>query len=135
MILQVGVKVFLKNNEGKFLLIKRSLVKYPNVTDPWDIVGGRIEAGSSLLENLRREVAEETGLEIISEPQLLAAQDIMPNPEKHIVRLTYVADTEGTPSLDTSENTEYRWLSVAEIKRQENLDKYAKEVLERNLIR
>src|SRR3989344_8006836 len=115
MILQVGVKVFLKNNEGKFLLIKRSLVKYPNVTDPWDIVGGRIEAGSSLLENLRREVAEETGLEIISEPQLLAAQDIMPNPEKHIVRLTYVADTEGTPSLDTSENTEYRWLSVAEI--------------------
>ena len=134
MILQVGVKVFLKNKEGKYLLIKRSSVKYPDVKDPWDIVGGRIDPGSPLLENLKREVKEETGLPIVSEPRLVAAQDIMPNPEKHVVRLTYVADTEGEPVLDTSENTEYRWLSVEEIKKQEGLDKYAKEVLEKNLI-
>ncbi|MDO8482813.1 MAG: NUDIX domain-containing protein [bacterium] len=135
MILQVGVKVFLKNKEGKYLLIKRSPVKYPDVKDPWDIVGGRINAGSSLLENLKREVQEETGLEITSEPVLVAAQDIIPNPEKHVVRLTYVADTEGDPVLDTGENIEYRWLSVKEIRQQRNLDKYAKEVLTRNLIK
>ena len=134
MILQVGVKVFLKNKEGKYLLIKRSSVKYPDVKDPWDIVGGRIDPGSPLLENLKREVKEETDLPIVSEPRLVAAQDIMPNQEKHVVRLTYVADTEGEPVLDTSENTEYRWLSVEEIKKQEGLDKYAKEVLEKNLI-
>src|SRR3989338_832717 len=134
MILQVGVKVFLKNKEGKYLLIKRSSVKYPDVKDPWDIVGCRIDPGSPLLENLKREVKEETDLPIVSEPRLVAAQDIMPNQEKHVVRLTYVADTEGEPVLDTSENTEYRWLSVEEIKKQEGLDKYAKEVLEKNLI-
>ncbi|KKU68198.1 MAG: ADP-ribose pyrophosphatase [Parcubacteria group bacterium GW2011_GWA2_47_16] len=112
MILQVGVKVFLKNQEGKYLLIKRSPVKYPDVKDPWDIVGGRIDSGSPLLENLKREVKEETGLEITSEPRLLAAQDIIPNSEKHVVRLTYVADTKGEPVLDTSENTEYKWVTI-----------------------
>lgn len=116
------------------MLIKRSPVKYPDVKDPWDIVGGRIDAGSQLLENLKREVKEETELQIISEPILVAAQDIMPNPGKHIVRLTYIADTEGESVLDTVENTEYRWLSLDEIKKQEGLDKYAKEVLEKNLI-
>jgi ADP-ribose pyrophosphatase YjhB (NUDIX family) len=132
--LQVGVKAFLKNNEGKYLLIKRSPVKYPSVTDAWDIVGGRIEPGSKLIENLRREVTEETGLEIISEPKLIAAQDIIPNTEKHVVRLTYIADTEGEPKLDTEENTEYRWLTLAEIKAEKNIDKYVKEVLEQKLI-
>jgi len=132
--LQVGVKAFLKNNEGKYLLIKRSPVKYPSVTDAWDIVGGRIEPGSKLIENLRREVTEETGLEIISEPKLIAAQDIIPNAEKHVVRLTYVADTDGEPQLDTKENTEYRWLTLGEIKAEKNLDKYAREVLERGLV-
>ena len=135
MILQVGVKVFLKNKEGKYLLVKRSPAKYPDVKDPWDIVGGRIDLGSKLLENLKREVKEETGLPIVSEPRLVAAQDIMPNPEKHVVRLTYVADTEGEPVLDTDENIEYRWLSLVEMKQQDNLDKYVKDVLARNLIK
>ena len=88
-----------------------------------------------LLENLKREVKEETGLEITSEPRLLAAQDIIPNPEKHVVRLSYVADTEEEPVLDTDENTEYRWLSIVEIKQQDNLDKYTKDVLARDLIK
>lgn len=132
--LQVGVKVFLRNKAGKFLLIKRSPIKYPNVLDAWDIVGGRIEPGSKLIENLRREVKEETKLEIISEPKLICAQDIIPNAEKHVVRLTYVADTEGEPKLDTEENTEYRWLTLEEIQAEPNLDKYVKEVLGKKLL-
>src|SRR3989338_7224600 len=66
--LQVGVKILLRNNEGKYLLLKRSPEKYPEIGARWDIVGGRIDAGTPLIENLRREVKEETGLEISSEP-------------------------------------------------------------------
>ena len=134
MILQVGVKVILKNNEGKYLLIKRSPIKYPEVTNPWDIPGGRIDPGTSLMENLRREVKEETGLEIISEPKLLAAQDILRLPEKHVVRLTYSAETAGEPVLDTTENIEYKWVTLSELKKQEKLDKYVKEVLKAGLL-
>ncbi len=134
MILQVGVKAFLKNKDGKFLLIKRSPVKYPDVKDPWDIVGGRIDAGSSLLENLKREVKEETGLEIISEPRLVAAQDILRLEGKHIVRLSYVAEAGGELVLDQSEHTEHKWVTVEEIKKQDKLDIYVKEIVEKELV-
>jgi len=50
--LQVGVKALLRNKEGKYLLIRRSSEKYPEVGAKWDIVGGRINPGETLLENL-----------------------------------------------------------------------------------
>lgn len=133
--LQVGVKVFLKNKEGKYLLVKRSSEKYKNAKGNWDIVGGRIDPGSKLIDNLKREVLEETALKIISEPILISAQDIIPSAEKHIVRLSYVADTEGEPVLDESENTEYKWLSVNEMKNQEDLDIYVAEILGNDLLK
>lgn len=132
--LQVGVKVFLRNTEGKILLVRRSEEKYGKTKGSWDIVGGRIDPGTSLIENLKREVEEETKLQITSEPKLIAAQDIIPNEERHIVRLTYVAVTEGEPVLDTSENSEYKWLTFEELIQTEDLDAYAKELLDKGLI-
>ena len=48
MILQVGVKAFLKNKEDKYLLVHRSSEKYKAAKGSWDIVGGRIDAGTRL---------------------------------------------------------------------------------------
>lgn len=132
--LQVGVKIFLKNGDGKFLIIKRNPEKYPNTKGSWDIVGGRINAGTKLLENLKREVEEETKLEIIGELKLIHAQDIIPNPEKHVVRLSYIGETNMEPVLDTEENIEYKWLSVDELKNQEDLDIYVKEIIDKGVI-
>lgn len=135
MILQVGTKAFLKNSEGKFLLVKRSQEKYKNTKGTWDIVGGRIEPGTTLLENLKREIKEETGLEVTSEPVLICAQDIIRAPEKHVVRLTYIASIKGDIRLDTSENTEYKWLSLEEVRNQEDIDVYVKEIIEKGLLK
>ncbi len=55
------MKILLKNKEGKYLLVRRNPKKYPEVGAKWDIVGGRIEPGSSLIENLKREIKEEVG--------------------------------------------------------------------------
>ncbi|MBP6858204.1 MAG: NUDIX hydrolase [Candidatus Pacebacteria bacterium] len=132
--LQVGVKAFLKNKDGKYLLLKRSAEKYKGTKGSWDIVGGRIDPGTKLLENLKREVLEETQLEITSEPRLIHAQDIIPNEEKHVVRLTYVADTSGEPILDTSENTEYKWLTSDEIASHPDVDIYVLEILSKHLL-
>lgn len=127
--LQVGVKVLLKNPDGKYLVVHRSAAKYPEVPNPWDSVGGRIHPGTSLLDNLKREVAEETKLEVISEPRLLKAQDILRITGKHIVRLTHLAETSGEPVLD-EEHDDYQWLSIEQIKQLDGLDIYLKEVLE-----
>jgi 8-oxo-dGTP pyrophosphatase MutT (NUDIX family) len=134
MILQVGVKALLKNKDGKYLILKRSAEKYGKFGDMWDIVGGRIEPGSSLMENLKREVTEETQLQISSEPRLLHAQDILRHKDKHVVRLTYVADATGEVVLDTSENVDYKWLTLDELRRLSGLDEYVKEILEKKLI-
>lgn len=127
--LQVGVKVLLKNKQGKYLLLKRSLVKYPEINGRWDIVGGRIDAGTPLLDNLKREVKEETGLTLNSDPTLIAAQDILPGSKKHVVRLTYVADIKGKPKLDAVEHEEYKWFSLEEIKELDDVDYYFKQIL------
>ncbi|MDO8474174.1 MAG: NUDIX domain-containing protein [bacterium] len=131
--LQVGVKAFLKNNGGKYLLVRRSSEKYPEVGAKWDIVGGRIEPGSPLLENLKREIMEEVSLELTEEPVLVAAQDILRAPGKHVVRLTYVGTIAGEPKLD-NDHTEFRWFTKEELKNIEDLDIYFKELLDNNKI-
>lgn len=131
--LQVGVKVILRNKEGKYLILKRNTEKYKNVRGEWDIPGGRINPGTLLIDNLRREVFEETKLEIQSDPKLLYAQDIIPNAEKHVVRLTYTATADGDPKLDLTENTEYKWLTADELKILEGLDIYVKEILNKGI--
>jgi 8-oxo-dGTP diphosphatase len=45
------------------------------VTVTWDLPGGRVERAELLLEALRREVAEETGLRVRGEPRLAFVQE------------------------------------------------------------
>lgn len=131
--LQVGVKALLKNNEGKYLLLRRSPDKYPEAGATWDIVGGRIDPGSSLLENLKREIKEETGLDLNDEPRLIAAQDILRVPRRHVVRLTYTAAIDGEPKLD-GDHTEFKWFTGSELKILENVDSYFKELLDKGTV-
>lgn len=129
MILQVGVKVLLINPDGKYLLVKRSATAYPNAICGWEPVGGRITPGIPLLENLKREILEETGITRIENIKLVAAQDILRVEGKHIVRLTYVADTADELVVLDSENTEYIWVSMDELKSLEDLDPYLEELV------
>lgn len=133
MTLQVGVKIFLKNPGGKFLLLKRSPLRYPNIKNFWDIPGGRIDTGSKLFDNLKREVQEETKLSITSAPKLIAAQDII-RPDKHIVRLTFGGDTSGEPTLN-EEHTEYQWLTLDEMLAIRELDEFTRELIETGVMR
>ena len=129
--LQVGVKALLKNKDGRFLLLVKSGKKYTEIGyDIWDIPGGRIKPGVPLLENLKREIKEETGLDLKFKPSLIAAQDILRIEELHVVRLTYVADIDGDVRVDGEEHTDYKWLSLEEMKKVEVLDIYVKELVD-----
>ena len=132
--LQVGVKIFLRNPDGKYLLLHRSSKKYPDIKALWDIVGGRIHLGSSLLDNLKREVNEETSL-VFSDPELIYAQDMLRIPFLHVVRLTSVGNCDGEPTLDY-EHDDYSWLSMDQIKNlpEGELDTYVSDVITSGLI-
>ncbi len=133
--LQVGVKILLKNVEGKYLVMLRSAIKYPDAGAQWEFAGGRIDPGTLLIENLTREVKEETGLEVVGEPKLIAAQDILrPTKNRHIVRLTYAGEAIGSVAL-SDEHTDFKWLSIDEIKILNPIDQYFKEILDKGLIK
>ena len=73
---------------GRLLLVNA----YPGEeSDLWCVPGGGVEAGASLADNLRREVFEETGLEV--EPAALLAISEFHDPEVgfHQVDLIYRA--------------------------------------------
>lgn len=127
--LQVGVKILLKNTEGKYLLLHRSPERYPEVNNPWDIPGGRIEPGIPLLENLKREIKEETGLILDKDPNLIAAQDILKVPGRHVIRLTYIGEITGEPKVNPDEHNSFQWFTLAEMKGLDGLDGYLKELL------
>jgi ADP-ribose pyrophosphatase YjhB (NUDIX family) len=132
--LQVGVKIAIIR-KGKALLLKRANNKYKDIkTDRWDIVGGRINIGASLADNLRREVLEETKMQIVGEPKLVAAQDILKSADKHVVRLTYTGQASGAPVLD-EEHEECKWMDMNDLNSLgEKLDVFFKELIDKNII-
>jgi ADP-ribose pyrophosphatase YjhB (NUDIX family) len=134
-ILQVGVKALLKNKEGKYLLLRRNPKKYPEVGPKWDIIGGRINPGSKLLENLKREIMEEAGLDYTGRPELVAAQDILKSADKHVVRLTYLGEIDGNPKID-EDHLEAKWFTGDEIKKMDVsvIDSFFKQLVDDKII-
>lgn len=65
----LGAYAFIQRKDGAVLLIRKARGPY---TGRWDLPGGQIEFGETPEEALRREVNEETGLQITDAPQLLA---------------------------------------------------------------
>jgi ADP-ribose pyrophosphatase YjhB (NUDIX family) len=133
-ILQVGVKILIKNKEGKYLLLRRSILKYPEVKAGWDLVGGRINPGVALIKNLKIEIFEETGLRLVGIPKLIFAQDILRKAGYHVVRLTYIGEARGKIKLDKEENDEYKWFSLKELKKLKDIDIYLKELMKTNFV-
>ena len=62
--LTVGVRGMVLDDEGRVFLVKHSYV------DGWHMPGGGVEAGETLVEALRRELAEEGSIELTGEPAL-----------------------------------------------------------------
>lgn len=126
--LQVGVKIIIRNAADEYLLLERAGAMPSDGKTYWDIPGGRINENEPLLEALHREVAEETGLSVMGEPELLSAQDIfVEKADLHVVRLTYVGSATGEVVL-SEEHGDYKWASKDELLA-ENADPYLRKVV------
>lgn len=62
----LGVKAIIRNPNKEILLLQRKSQFNKNY---WDLPGGRLQKGESLLQTLKREISEETGLNDIGDAQ------------------------------------------------------------------
>lgn len=132
----VGVKGLIENQEGKILLLLADVTKHRNNTEPyWDIPGGRIKEGDSVLETLQREIDEETGMKA-GNPEFMTA--VVSNHQIPIegdkwaglVLIIYKVTISGSDKVTISEeHSDYEWVTKAEAK-QRLQHKYPKEFID-----
>jgi 8-oxo-dGTP pyrophosphatase MutT (NUDIX family)/2'-5' RNA ligase len=87
----------------------------------WDLVGGHVEAGETLLEALHREVAEETGWSVVGTPSLVFVGDWRTDrldPATARREFDFLVEVDGDlarPRLEWPKHTEFRWLGADEL--------------------
>ncbi|WP_405793791.1 NUDIX hydrolase [Streptomyces sp. NBC_01506] len=83
----------------------------------WDVVGGAVEEGESLLDALRREIAEETGWRLRRVLARVAHEEWTANGLRHI-ESDYVVEVDGdlsSPQLEWDKHTEFAWVAAEEV--------------------
>jgi mutator protein MutT len=98
-------------DDGRLLVVKRA-------NDPgkglWSLPGGRVEQGEFLEDALKREVREETGLEV--EVGELAGILEVPGDELHYVILDYHALVTGSTDVRPGDDAaEVRWAPLKDV--------------------
>jgi phosphoglycolate phosphatase len=107
----VGALVF--NARGEVLMIRTQ-----KWSDLWGIPGGKIKQGESSVEALRREIREETDLEI-ADIEFALVQDCIHSKEfyrdAHFILLNYVCRCVSEPEVRLNEEAqEFRWVPMCD---------------------
>lgn len=110
-VVTVGALIF--NPAGQVLMIRTH--KWSNL---WGIPGGKIKWGETSTDALRRELKEETNLEV-SEIQFVLVQDCIHSQEfyrdAHFVLLNYTCTCEGDAEVKLNDEArEFKWLVLDE---------------------
>ena len=105
----VGALIF--NDAGEVLMIRTH-----KWSDLWGIPGGKIKWGESSLDALRRELLEETALEIV-DTEFVMVQDCIHSKEfyrdAHFVLLNFTSRCAGAPRVKLNEEgREFRWVTI-----------------------
>lgn len=104
------VGALIHDGEGKILMIRTR--KWSN---KWGIPGGKIERGEASEDALRREILEETALNI-SDIRFVMVQDCIDSPEffrpEHFLLLNYTAKADSYAVTLNDEAEEFEWVTL-----------------------
>ncbi len=113
----IGVKALIVH-DGKVLLLREAVYDEGTNAGKWDVPGGRINEGESVLEGLAREMFEEAGLKNVRVGDVLGVYETFPviKGEKcHIVRIFYAAYVTKMPGVVLSaDHDAYEWVRLSD---------------------
>ena len=124
----IGALIF--NSKGEILLITGKKFSYKYV-----IPGGHLEIGEQFEDALRREVKEETGLEVF-DIVLLGVQNVIYNKyyskRKHFIYIDFICKTRSTNVRLNEESESFIWIKPVDALH-EQLDPYTKKLIQEYL--
>jgi 8-oxo-dGTP diphosphatase len=106
----IVTSAIIRNYENKVLIVKRE----PNDSFPnkWEFPGGKADYGEHPEDSVKREIKEETGLEIT--PLFPVVINEYKNVKKNVsyIEIFYIADLTPTNQIVTlsTEHTEFAWI-------------------------
>jgi ADP-ribose pyrophosphatase YjhB (NUDIX family) len=102
--------------DREVLLVKRA---YPPRAGEWSLPGGRLELGESLVAAVRREVREETGIEVEVGPLVAVFDRVQRDAEGHVryhfVIADYLCDPIGGILAAGDDAADARWVLRADV--------------------
>jgi 8-oxo-dGTP diphosphatase len=102
----VSVAGVIADDHARALLIQRA------DNHRWEPPGGVLELGEAVHDGLRREIREETGLDI--EP--IALTGVYKNMSRGIIALVFRCKITGGDLTTTDETTAYRWATLDDVR-------------------
>lgn len=119
----LGVSAAIFDGE-QVLLLRRDLAPY---SGRWSLPGGKVEPGERLVDAVRREVLEETGLSInvAGIADIVEVIDEKDGRNEHFVIMVFAAETNGDGEVD---GALLRWTLPAEIGTMETTPQLAQTV-------
>jgi 8-oxo-dGTP diphosphatase len=116
----IVLKTFVINSEGKILLLRRSETDDRRPLQ-WDLPGGMMDDGETLEQGAVREVEEESGVEIISQPLVVFSKaevaswdDQNGHHGRNVIRIYFVAHVESPEITLSYEHDQSEWVTFEE---------------------
>lgn len=114
----VAVGAVILDEEGRVLLVKHWPEKEGFWQGKWICPGGKLELGESIQDGIRREVKEETSLEIRLTTRLIPFERIVKSggrTDLHVIYIDYLAEKAGGEFEPASDVGEGKWVHRRDI--------------------
>lgn len=111
----VSVVAVIRNNEGKYLVLKRSEreIAYPGM---YTFPGGKVEDNDTVEETLIKEAKEEANLDLKPGKILLKDKSFIRPDDQTVKVFSYLCEVENSDNIKISDDfTDYKWVSFGEL--------------------